>query len=290
MGQTGRDAVIVCTKDRPEALALCLESVRNQSRRPDVVMVVDSSEGNGPRRLVESLPGVVYVRSEPGLTHQRNRGVAALPADVDVVHFIDDDVVLESDYFAALGAVFVDPRVDGAGGVVTNLELPSPRILDRVFMQDSPRRGALLPNGRNIMAHGFSVPTAVDWLSGCSMSFRRQVLELHPFDESVGIVGEDVDYALRIGPNARLLAVPAARLEHRQSPVNRVTAQAWNGQLILQRHLWLRQHPERLSRAAFWWSAVGELLFALLGVARRVPSSREHLQEVLGAYRRIVAS
>lgn len=282
-----RDAVVVCTKDRPQDVARCLDSIAAQADGPELVLVVDSSAAADTRGVVAGRPGAVYVESTPGLTHQRNVGVHALPPDVEIVHFVDDDVVLEPGYFAALREAFADPAVAGAGGLITNVTLPDPPLLARIFLQDSRRRGAVLRSGRNILAHGMSEPTEVDWLSGCSMSFRRSELDRVPFDERVGIVGEDVDYALRLG--GRLLAIPTARLEHRQSPVNRLAQADWNARFVVQRHAWLDAHPRRLSRLAFWWSALGEFAFALMGVARRAPDAREHLRSIMGAYRAVLA-
>ena len=72
-----------------------------------------------PRRLAREPAadaGARYLRTEPGLTRQRNAGVRA--AEGDVVVFLDDDVEVAPGLFAALARGYEDPGVIGATGVV----------------------------------------------------------------------------------------------------------------------------------------------------------------------------
>lgn len=260
-----RDAALICTRNRPQELELCLESVLSQEHVP-MVTVVDASDGDESREIVTRYQSMRYLTSVAGLTRQRNLGVNALAADIDVVHFIDDDVVLEPGYFAALNREFENPAVDGVGGVITNVVRGRPSYLARAFLQDSVTGGRLLRSARNILPGGFAHPTRVDWLSGCSMSFRRRIVEATPFPEEVGI-GEDVEYALRLGRDVVLVATPEARLEHRQSSVNRLSALGWTRHFIHLRYEWVRRYPDRFSRLAFWWAAAGECLAAAFRAA-----------------------
>ena len=79
-------------------------------------------------------------------------------------------------------------------------------------MLDSPRTGRVLPSGRNPLVVDVLSVTEVDWLSGCSMSFRRAVFEMFSFNEELtgyGL-GEDVEFSYRVHQRGRLLVTPDA--------------------------------------------------------------------------------
>lgn len=105
----------IATRDRPEALAACLRSVRAQ-RYPDLeILVVDSAPRLGNARDIAEEYGARYLLVQrPGLSRARNEGARA--ATGDIVVFLDDDVTLAPGCIAALLDEFVDPQVMAAGG------------------------------------------------------------------------------------------------------------------------------------------------------------------------------
>lgn len=260
-----KDAVVICTRDRPDDVRRCLESIFVQTELPSHVVVADSSVEYATEGVVRSFPGASHLRVEPGLTKQRNSAVASLPLGTEVVHFVDDDVLMDSDYLAAVKREFCDPSVVGVGGVVSNVPERKPRLLYRLFLLDSRRPGAVLRSGRNVIAAGVRQPTLVDWLSGCSMSFRIGVLLNHQFEESLTgyCFGEDVEYCLRVADQGALVVTPYARVEHRTSTINRYSALRWHSNEIVARYWRVRRFPVRMSRLAFWWSLAGQLMLPL---------------------------
>src|SRR5688572_22573693 len=89
-------SVVVCTRDRPEELSRCLDSLAAMDYRPHEVLVVDNAPAtDATRRLVEGRGGVVRYALEPvpGLDHARNRAIAC--ATGDVLAFTDDDVLVD---------------------------------------------------------------------------------------------------------------------------------------------------------------------------------------------------
>src|SRR5262245_7263786 len=115
-------SVVICTKDRPEMLATCLESLAGQTRPPEEIVVVDASAARARDpvgRGVLRMPGcpVTVVPAAPGLPRQRNLGARATRGSV--VLYLDDDVVLDAGYVAAIARTFEDDptgRIGGAGG------------------------------------------------------------------------------------------------------------------------------------------------------------------------------
>jgi GT2 family glycosyltransferase len=197
---------------------------------PSRVLVVDSSDNSDTADLSEvyrrdlQLPILSYTHTAPGLTLQRNVALRMLGADFDVVHFIDDDVELEPEYLQELmGAFERDPSLAGAGGLITGGNRKKARLFARIGGRDSLVPGRVLPTGFNIGAHETPFDVDVDWLPGCSMSFRLAMIEGLEFDERrVGYaIGEDADFGLRANVRGTLRHIHLARLQHHQSPVNR---------------------------------------------------------------------
>lgn len=223
-----KDALIICTRNRPSDIKRCLESVLLQEKMPFNVLIVDSSDGKETEDLAatygDSIPSLDYVHSAPGLTLQRNVALGKLGEDVEIVHFVDDDVELEPAYILEILRAFEgNPDLVGAGGLIKGGNRKKATLFARLGGRDSTVPGRVLPTGFNIGAHETPFDVDVEWLPGCSMSFRKKLIEGLQFDEGrTGYaIGEDADFGLRALSRGPLRHVHSARLHHHQSPVNR---------------------------------------------------------------------
>ena len=115
--------VAICTRNRPEDLRRCLESLAQLPGDEHEILVVDScSSGDATRRVVESFANVGYVHEEvAGLNRARNR--ALVEATHDVVAFTDDDARVDSEWLRAIARNFDDPGVLCVTGLTMPLEL-----------------------------------------------------------------------------------------------------------------------------------------------------------------------
>lgn len=297
-GDLRSDELIICTLNRPGELERCLDSVTEQTCLPGVVRVVDASENSDTQSVVDryaagELSGrLIYQAANPGLTAQRNAAIRA--GRSDVVHFVDDDTVLDSRYIESILREFaadLDGTVLGVGGLITNCHRHPVPIAKRVFMLDSPRTGRVLPSGRNPLVVDVLSVTEVDWLSGCSMSFRRAVFEMFSFNEELtgyGL-GEDVEFSYRVHQRGRLLVTPDARIEHLQSPLNRMAMPQYTYDEIVNRARRVSARTGCLRMRWFWWSVVGQLL-ALGGafVLDRSTVKRPRLRKGFAASRAVM--
>jgi GT2 family glycosyltransferase len=224
--------LVICTKDRPEALTRALVSILDQTVTPNRVLVVDSSVGAESEVVVEEVNSyskvpIFYVKSIPGLTHQRNVAVKSLLETTELVHFIDDDVILRDNYLEGIVAAFKrSPETIGVGGAIENLPFFKVRFFRKVLGLDSNIQGSILKNGFGVICVLPSLERQVDWLSGCSMSFRRNIFKYQSFDErrTGSGMGEDVDFCLRAKTHGQLVWTPDAKLIHDRSPINRLDA------------------------------------------------------------------
>ncbi|MDR9458497.1 MAG: glycosyltransferase family 2 protein, partial [Salegentibacter sp.] len=114
--------LIICTFKRSEALGRLLDSVAVQSRLPDEILVIDASPDDKTRDLLENikLSGLKYFKvgeTDSGLTRQRNYGIRETGKEIEVVSFLDDDIILQPDYFEKLIDTYkAYPDTIGVGG------------------------------------------------------------------------------------------------------------------------------------------------------------------------------
>lgn len=197
-------SVVICTRDRPEALKRCLQSIVQLSAQPDEIVVVDNATTTGATRdLVAQIPQVRYIlEPQPGLSHARNAG--ARHSTGDIIAFTDDDVEVHPDWIAQLRLGFAEPEAMVVTGLVLASELETEsqwqferfwsfnrgyrcKIFDRTFFEQTRSRG---------------VP--VDFIgAGANMACRRTAFEqIGLFDVRLGAgasgCSEDTEFWYRV--------------------------------------------------------------------------------------------
>jgi glycosyltransferase involved in cell wall biosynthesis len=212
-----KTSVVICayTDARWDDLVRSVKSVERQTASAlEVIVVVDHNDAL-LRRVRADLGDVIAVSNggQRGLSGARNSGLAA--ARGELVAFLDDDAVAESDWLESLAEGYTDPQVLGVGGAVVP-----------VWLNGRPK----------------SFPAEFDWVVGCTyegmpkragpvrnpvganMSFRRDVLEaIGGFRPGIGRVGkrpvgcEETELSMRVHrhwPDGLILYEPRARVQH----------------------------------------------------------------------------
>lgn len=115
-------AAVVCTRDRPDQLERCLNSILDLERRPDEIVVVDNCpRDDRTRRLVFGMD-MTYLREEhPGASRARNRAI--LESRSDLIAFTDDDCTVDPHWLDDLDASFADPMVMAVTGYIGPAEM-----------------------------------------------------------------------------------------------------------------------------------------------------------------------
>lgn len=232
-------ALVICTKDRPDDLRRALDSVKIQTRLPDQVVIVDGSTTGATAEMVPQIRNLfvcdlVYRRTQPGLTRQRNVAISEINPEMEFAMFIDDDVELQQDYVEKVIETFERfPEALGVGAAILN-QTKITRKLDLVLGLDARDGGRVLSNGFNTMRVLAEEEGPVEWLSGCSMSFRTSVFKSCGFDETRqgNSLGEDVDFSMRVRQFGDLIWTNRTGLIHHVSPINRDSARRLGKQLI----------------------------------------------------------
>jgi GT2 family glycosyltransferase len=181
-------SVVICTRDRPEALAICLASLREQTLAPREVLVVDNASRDSRTREIAMAAGATVVREDrPGLDYARNAG--ARHASMPILAYTDDDVQLHPSWLERLVGAFDRPDIAAVTGLVLPAELATEAQLH--FEQHwGFGRGYLRRDhdASRFAAQRDRVFPAWEIGAGASMAFRREVFnQVGGFDERLDV-------------------------------------------------------------------------------------------------------
>lgn len=268
-------SVIICTRNRFDDFTKTLPSVAAQTRLPDELIVVDSSDDKRLEAYLGSinLPfPVLYFHTQPGLTLQRNHGIRESKGDL--LFFFDDDVDLDKNYLAEVEKVFtsdIKQEIGAVGGKIIENSSPSARlrleqftfyVLRLIFGVVGTRNGKFYLSGMPSHPHKDQPSGFIECLSGCCMAFRREVFEKAKFDESLAHYGlmEDVDISKQtLDAGYKIYYQTSATLIHNESPMNRLKVQQWAEMSVVNYDYLFRKSWSKDSWRWFfyYWALIG---------------------------------
>lgn len=278
---------------RSQSVLRLLQSVRKQSLYPDEILIIDGSTDNKTESIlkenrIENLKYYVVDDNHRGLTKQRNFGIQKINAESDIVCFLDDDTVLECDYFQQLLRTYkVYPNCLGVGGYIIN-EVKwekaadnyaakinefyfdgwkrtdgSRFILRKKLALDSncpPGYSTAYSHGRSV---GFLPPSGkiyeVEMLMGGVSSFKKSVFEKFSFSEYFEGYGlyEDADFTLRVSKIGNLYVNTAAKLSHFHDFSGRPNQYKY-GKMVIRNgwYVWRVKNPNPDLKDRFKWNII----------------------------------
>ena len=317
-------SLIICTYMRPKPILQLLQSVREQTLYPDKILVVDGSTNAETEIVLEEnqFPHLHYFAVPPehrGLTKQRNYGIERVDNDMEVVCFLDDDTVLEKDYFKEIIKTFEENQdVSGVGGVAINengWSLAEPNkeydpnhyyqwegfvykegqrnvVRNYLGLQSNlgPGRMPAFSHGRTCGFPLTGKTYGVDLLIGMSFAFRKKVVDairFSPYFEGYGLY-EDADFcirALQFGKNA---VNTKAQLSHFHDPSGRPNQYKY-GKMVVRNgwYLWRVKNPKPSWKAKIKWHSITILLTLIrftntFTTAKRAAAFTEALGRTVG--------
>jgi GT2 family glycosyltransferase len=185
--------VVICTRERPDPLARCLDSLLGQDYPNFRVLVVDNAPTSDATRAVteaaaRSGPVDYLLAPRPGLSHARNAAVAAAPGEI--LAWIDDDEVADPYWLAEVARALADhPDADVISGVIVPAELETdPQLWFEEFGGHSKGRGFTPDVFSPATAHRQSpLYPLPPFGTGANMTFRPGVIErIGGFDTALG--------------------------------------------------------------------------------------------------------
>jgi GT2 family glycosyltransferase len=217
-----RVTVIVPTKDAPEHLGRCLESIFRRSTYPSfgVVLVDNHTTDPAARSLFEQYPVDVLPFDEPfNFSRVNNLGVER--ADGDLVVFLNNDTEVRTPEWLEVLVSLAEPGDVGAVGPL--LLYPNGTVqhagvvLGLRGTADHIMRG--FPSDADGYAGSLSCSREVSAVTGACMLVRRRLfLEAGGFDEHFATHYQDVDLCLRLRRDGRrILFTPRSVLRHHEN-------------------------------------------------------------------------
>lgn len=210
--------IAVCTHNRKDDLKRCLDGIMRLPDDGQEVLVVDNCpEIPETRQLVESYPGIRYIREENhGLCIARNRALES--AQGDIVAFIDEDAVPDTQWLRRVVLNMNDPMVMCVTGPALPLELETDAQIwferysgfGRGFIRKEYCRDNTAPSSASLFG------------AGVNMALRREVINrLGPFNERLDggtpahSAGDLEMFSRIITSGYRLIYDPLALVWHR---------------------------------------------------------------------------
>ncbi|MDB4907138.1 MAG: glycosyltransferase family 2 protein [Gemmatimonadetes bacterium] len=319
-------SLVVCTVGRAASVGTLLRALPQLSRVPDEVIVVDASADDRTSAVVcdvmresSALP-LTYHRvplEAGGLTYQRNFGAAL--ACGEIISFVDDDTIPETDFFAELERCFArHPSAVGVGGFISNeiewargvppsptrftagewsRELPVQFRLRRTFGLHSTAPLGHIPQSGYGWPVGFIPPDGADhrveYLVGATFAFRRSLLEQQRFSSYFTGYGlfEDTDFCVRALAHGELYLATRARIRHLYCQDARPSPRRF-GRMVVRNawFVWRRRWPSpSLANVIRWWATTVLLVgckfresFVVRGRRRRRSVRRECIGRLEG--------
>jgi len=288
-------SLIICTYMRPIALTELLDSVKVQILYPDEIIIVDGSTNQETKQALanKDYPNLRYTQvndEQRGLTKQRNVGIGLVSKDMEVVCFLDDDIILEKEYFKELIGTYQDyPDAIAVGGYITNEVSWAKSQLEEstnYFFMDGYKRKlgkrfswrqkmGLFPNRPPCFlpkfGHGLSVsflPPSnktykVEQFMGGVSSYKKEVfdqLQFSPYFEGYGLY-EDADFCFRLLKYGKLYVNTAAKCEHHHHPSGRPN-QFKYGKMMIRNgwYVWRLRWPNPGIKNVTKWYVINFLL------------------------------
>lgn len=187
-----RISACITTRNRPNDLQACLQSLANTEVKPHLVVVSDDSVSEEMQQKNQEIVFSIYPEAKyilgprKGVCANRNNAVNAISSDeTDLVAFIDDDICVQADFFVI------------AGDRYTQMSLEQQRwtIISGV---SSALSGEVMVSGK-LTFRGYFAATdsSPETVAIHATLFPRQFLDEEQWDENIFFGYEDAELCLR---------------------------------------------------------------------------------------------
>ena len=299
-------SVVIPTYNRVFDLRECLNSLLEQTCFPFEVLVIDNSNKYAQEisAVIEEFShtfsnrGVTlsYIYNNKGnsLTIAKNMGIENTSGEL--VSFLDDDVVLDRDYYTQILKVFKDePFALGIEGRVSSTQKQAKFIsffvqllgkLFRLGFREKDRCRVLSSLGVTY-SWGDKVINC-QWLSGASV-FKRNIFSEFKYDESLKKYsdGEDLDFSYQIYkeyPDALFLAPRAIYLHKTSSAARASSKERIYMKEIYYLYLFYKfMEQSFINKLMYLWARFGEVIFKTISIITLRVRPQEFIY-LIGAY------
>lgn len=305
---------------RAKPLLNLLNSVKIQTLYPNEILIIDGSVDDETKIILDQnhFTNLNYFKVDNenrGLTKQRNYGISKVSNDSKIVCFLDDDTILEPNYFKELISTYhVYPDALGVGGYITNESKwtkaaddykpnvneffydgwkkkdGSRFVIRKKLGLDSNLSPCFMPEFSHGRSVGFLPPSnktyQVQQFMGGVSSFKKEVFEKYKFStyfEGYGLY-EDADFTFRLSNVGKLYLNTNARLGHFHDGSGRPNKFTY-GKMVIRNgwYVWRVKYPKPSFKGRLKWNTIA-LLLTIIRFSNAFTSNEkmEALTESLG--------
>jgi glycosyltransferase involved in cell wall biosynthesis len=269
-----------------------MDSLMIQTYPLSELIIIDSGDQELDNIIKKYKLNVKYIKYKAGLTAARNRGIKKSKGDIII--FLDDDVILDSEYIYNIISIFKNfgKEVAAVCGDIISDEMRSKRFPNYIkysfikkirklsfgiFFLCSWGDGKFQPSGFPTLPIGKKEILFIECLQGANMAYRKEILDEFKFDEKLHgyCFMEDCDISYRVAQEYKIVYTPHAKLVHNVSSASR-DSEFLRMKMLLENHHYLfkKNFPQKsYNRFAFWISVLGLFLISFLGM---------HIDEIKG--------
>jgi glycosyltransferase involved in cell wall biosynthesis len=272
-------SLIICTRDRCEKLARCLESLRHIIfERPWELIIVDNGSTDDTAAVIREfirstrVQAVYLFEPKPGKSTGLNTALRV--AQGQILAFTDDDCYPAPDFLSQVWSAFDDPLVGYIGG--------------RIMLHDPADHPMTINESMTPVTYPARSFVCAGCVQGANMAFRRKVLlDIGGFDPLFGpgalFVAEEIDAAGRasaMGWKGEYHPEVVVRHHHGRKAADAaalwktyaIGIGAYHMKLLLRGHqfLWFARSVYQLRwrygtiRRMFFWEQVGAAKYAYI--------------------------
>ncbi len=271
--------IAICTRDRFQDLKKCLISVSSQKNIKKTfieILIIDDGELSLKelhtlKNICENFHFSYHKKDEKGLFLSRLKAIEL--AKSDKILFLDDDMVIDKDYIHILLETYKNfQNVVAVGGVDLNLPKYSlfRKLYSIIFLYyslDPSKISLSMMNSSMYRWREQKEPFKSEYLDGCNMSFKKEVLKDVEFQEYFNnySLGEDIFFSLWAGEKGDVIVNPSLKVKHFKSPVSRDKVENVAFMKVVNHYKLLRySNRGDYKYLTIYWTYIGYLLASLL--------------------------
>ncbi len=201
-------SVVIPVYNEEKHIKECLEALRNNTRKPDEILLADGGSADRTREIAARFPEVT-VLDNPKRTAAAGRNVGILRARGSVVAFADGDCIVRENWLEEIEAAFRKYRPDGIGGKIE----PAPPENRYEEFWNTLAWKVLMNFGDE--AYQVKKRTMNDAFVTANCAYTRKLLyQMKGFNLWFGNNAEDIDLSWRaLEAGAKLWYVPAVGIQ-----------------------------------------------------------------------------
>jgi rhamnopyranosyl-N-acetylglucosaminyl-diphospho-decaprenol beta-1,3/1,4-galactofuranosyltransferase len=208
-------AIVVVTYNRLSLLKECIESLKDQTRKADTIIIVNNGSKDGTKEWLASQTGIIVIEQEMNIGSAGGFYVGmkyAVERNCDWIWVMDDDAAPVQNCLEKMAACFplenaavaLAPLVKEDGSLINN------HRSNLIMRPDLSGFQIRLPAGRELE------PQVIQFASFVGIMVNKKLTDDCGLpDNNLFFQNDDVEYCLRINKSGKIFLVPDAVIEHK---------------------------------------------------------------------------